>query len=68
VVVHLQSTKDVSKVVKIAAKYKVPVAPYSGGTGLEGKFRAVRFRDGQYARDPRFVDELLSFDPCRALL
>jgi FAD/FMN-containing dehydrogenase len=40
-VVHPQSTEDVSKIVKIAVKHKVPVMPYSGGTSLEGNFRAV---------------------------
>lgn len=41
VVVHPESTEDVVKIVKIAAKYKMPVTPYSGGTSLEGNFRAV---------------------------
>lgn len=42
VVVYPQSTEDVSKIVKIACKYRVPITPYSGGTSLEGNFRAVR--------------------------
>jgi hypothetical protein len=41
VVVYPGSTEDVSKIVKIAGKYKMPVTPYSGGTSLEGNFRAV---------------------------
>ncbi|KAF9649463.1 hypothetical protein BDM02DRAFT_3230234 [Thelephora ganbajun] len=40
VVVHPESTEDVEKIVKIAIKYKMPVTPYSGGTSLEGSFRA----------------------------
>jgi D-lactate dehydrogenase (cytochrome) len=42
VVVHPKSTEDVAKIVKIAIKYKMPVTPYSGGSSLEGNFRAVR--------------------------
>jgi len=42
VVVRPESTEDVAKIVKIAVKYKMPVTPYSGGSSLEGNFRAVR--------------------------
>ena len=42
VVVRPESTEDVAKIVKIAVKYRMPVTPYSGGTSLEGNFRAVR--------------------------
>lgn len=42
VVVHPETTEDVAKIVKIAVKYKMPVTPYSGGTSLEGHFRAVQ--------------------------
>jgi len=42
VVVHPESTEDVVKIVKIAVKYKMPITPYSGGSSLEGNFRAVR--------------------------
>lgn len=42
VVVHPESTEDVAKIVKIAIKYRIPITPYSGGTSLEGNFRAVR--------------------------
>lgn len=41
VVVHPETTEDVAKIVKIAIKYKMPITPYSGGTSLEGNFRAV---------------------------
>ncbi|KAF9783921.1 hypothetical protein BJ322DRAFT_1007497 [Thelephora terrestris] len=40
VVVHPESTEDVAKIVKVATKYRIPVTPYSGGTSLEGNFRA----------------------------
>ncbi|KAF7351885.1 FAD-binding protein [Mycena venus] len=38
VVVYPESTEDVVKIVKVANKYKMPITPYSGGTGLEGQF------------------------------
>ena len=41
-VVHPESTEDVAKIVKVAVKYKMPITPYSGGSSLEGNFRAVR--------------------------
>jgi D-lactate dehydrogenase (cytochrome) len=41
VVVYPDSTEDVVKVVKVANKYRMPITPYSGGTSLEGHFRAV---------------------------
>ncbi|KAG1883865.1 FAD-linked oxidase-like protein [Suillus subluteus] len=40
IVVHVRSTEDVVKVVKIANKYLVPIVPYSGGTSLEGNLSA----------------------------
>ncbi|WWD04010.1 hypothetical protein V865_002073 [Kwoniella europaea PYCC6329] len=36
VVVYAESTEDVSKVMKLANEYRVPVTPFSGGTSLEG--------------------------------
>ncbi|THH06266.1 hypothetical protein EW145_g4198 [Phellinidium pouzarii] len=38
VVVRPKTTEDVSEVVKIANKYKVPVTAYGAGTSLEGQF------------------------------
>ncbi|KAI5124080.1 hypothetical protein M0805_003907 [Coniferiporia weirii] len=38
VVVRPKTTEEVSAVVKIAHKYKIPVTPYGGGTSLEGHF------------------------------
>ena len=42
VVVRPEPTEDVAKIVKIAVKYRMPVTPHSGGTSLEGNFKAVR--------------------------
>ena len=41
-VVFARSTGEVSEVVGIAARHKVPVIPYGTGTGLEGHTLAVR--------------------------
>lgn len=38
IVVFPSSTEQVSEIMKIAHKYKVPVTPFSGGTSLEGHF------------------------------
>ncbi|KAH8117132.1 D-lactate dehydrogenase cytochrome oxidoreductase [Phellopilus nigrolimitatus] len=38
VVVRPKSTEEVSAIVKIANKYRIPVTPYGGGTSLEGHF------------------------------
>lgn len=40
-VVKVQGTEDVVKVVNVARKYRIPVTPYSGGTSLEGHFAGV---------------------------
>ncbi|KAJ9092534.1 hypothetical protein QFC21_006765 [Naganishia friedmannii] len=40
VVVYVESTEDVVKVVKLANQYRVPVVPFSGGTSLEGHITA----------------------------
>ncbi|WRT69364.1 uncharacterized protein IL334_006348 [Kwoniella shivajii] len=36
VVVYVETTEDVSAVMKVANQYRVPVTPLSGGTSLEG--------------------------------
>jgi len=41
VVVFSRSTEDVTKIVKIAIRYRMPVIPYSGATSLEGQTRGV---------------------------
>ncbi len=37
VIILPESTEDVSAVVKICSKYKVPIIPFGGGTSLEGQ-------------------------------
>jgi D-lactate dehydrogenase (cytochrome) len=41
-VAFAQSTEEVSEIVKICGRHKVPVIPYGGGTGLEGHVAALR--------------------------
>jgi D-lactate dehydrogenase (cytochrome) len=41
-VAFAQSTAEVSEIVKICARYKVPIIPFSSGTGLEGHVEALR--------------------------
>ncbi|OUM53550.1 hypothetical protein BVG19_g2843 [[Candida] boidinii] len=41
-VVYPESTEEVSEVLKICHKHKVPVIPFSGGTSLEGHFIPTR--------------------------
>ena len=44
VIVRVHSTEDVSKVMKVASKYRIPVTAYGGGTSLEGHFAGVSYR------------------------
>lgn len=41
-VVFVHSTAEVSEIVKICARYKVPVIPYGTGTSLEGHVAAIK--------------------------
>lgn len=41
-VVFPRSTEQVSQVLKICHKYKIPIVPFSGGTSLEGHFIQTR--------------------------
>ena len=41
VVVRAKSTEEVSAIVKVANKYRIPVTAYGGGTSLEGHFSGV---------------------------
>lgn len=42
VVIWPETTEEVSKVMKIANKYKIPVVPYAAGTSLEGHTVATK--------------------------
>lgn len=41
-VVYVESTEDVSQVMKLVSKYSIPVVPFSGGTCLEGSTYSTR--------------------------
>lgn len=41
-VVYPSSTEQVSQIMKICYKYKIPVVPFSGGTSLEGHYILTR--------------------------
>ena len=41
-VAFAQSTEEVSQIVKICARHKVPLIPFGSGTGLEGNIVALR--------------------------
>ena len=41
-VAFAQSTAEVSEIVKICARHKVPIIPFGNGTGLEGHVAALR--------------------------
>lgn len=60
VIVYPGSTEEVSKVLKIIHKYKIPVVPFSGGTSLEGQFIASR---SGISLDVTRLDKVLEFNP-----
>jgi D-lactate dehydrogenase (cytochrome) len=41
-IVYPGSTEEVSGVMKIAHRYRIPIVPFTGGTSLEGQFFATR--------------------------
>ncbi|MBV9340916.1 MAG: FAD-binding oxidoreductase, partial [Acidobacteria bacterium] len=41
-VAFAQSTEEVSEIVKLCARHKVPIIPFGTGTGLEGNVAALR--------------------------
>jgi D-lactate dehydrogenase (cytochrome) len=41
-IIHPKSTEHVSEILKICSKRRIPVTPYSGGTGLAGSLAATR--------------------------
>lgn len=56
-VAYPKSTEDVSKIAKVASKYKVPMIPYSGGSSLEANFSAPF---GGFSIDFAFMDQILA--------
>jgi D-lactate dehydrogenase (cytochrome) len=56
-VVYPQSTEEVQDIVRLCAKYKVPVIPYGTGTSLEGHVNAPF---GGVCIDVRDMDEVLA--------
>src|SRR2546430_9724554 len=56
VVCFPQSTEEVSEVMKISAKYQMPVVPFGAGTSLEGHVHAVR---GGISIDMREMNRIL---------
>lgn len=50
-VLYPRSTEDVVRIVKLAAKYAIPIIPYSGGTSLEGHFSPVAFASNPADKD-----------------
>ncbi len=57
IVCFAQSTEEVSEIVKVCAKYKVPVVPFGAGTSLEGHINAV---EGGVSIDLNQMNEILT--------
>lgn len=60
IVVHVRSTEDVVKVVKISKRYLVPIVPYSGGTSLEGSLSAPS--SGSICVDLSGLDKIIAIN------
>ncbi|KAI9665389.1 MAG: D-lactate ferricytochrome c oxidoreductase [Alyxoria varia] len=56
-VVRPATTEEVSRIMKVCHKRRVPIVPYSGGTSLEGHFAAPR---GGISIDFSRMDQLLA--------
>ena len=57
-IVRPATTEEVSKIMKICHRRKIPVTPYSGGTSLEGHFSPTR---GGICIDFGRMDQILDF-------
>ncbi|RAL67816.1 hypothetical protein DID88_008543 [Monilinia fructigena] len=57
-VAYPKSTQEVSKIVSICHKYRVPIVPYSGGSSLEGN---VSCPYGGVSVDFAFMDQIIKF-------
>ncbi len=55
-VAFAESTAEVSEIVKVCARYKVPVIPFGTGTGLEGHVAAL---EGGISLDVSRMDQIL---------
>ena len=54
-VAFTQSTAEVSEIVKICARHKVPIIPFGSGTGLEGPGRRRRHELNHSVFETRFA-------------
>ena len=59
-VCYPHTTEEVSEILKISAKYKVPVIPFGGGTSLEGHVNALY---GGISIDLREMNKVLRVSP-----
>ena len=59
-VVFAQSTQEVSEIVKICARYSMPIIPYGTGTSLEGHVTAPH---GGVSVDVSRMNEILEVNP-----
>lgn len=64
-VCYPQSTEEVSAIMKVSARYKIPVIPYGAGTSVEGNVNALR---GGIAIDLREMKKIsrVSVEDCDA--
>src|SRR5581483_12523694 len=54
------TTDEVSAIVKISAKYQIPVVPFGAGTSVEGHVHAIR---GGITIDMREMNRMLRVSP-----
>jgi FAD/FMN-containing dehydrogenase len=59
-VAFAQSTEQVSEIVKICARHKVPIIPFGSGSGLEGNVVALR---GGVSIDLSQMNQILRVSP-----
>src|SRR5438445_9378460 len=59
-VVLASTTKEVSDVIKVAAKHRIPVVPRGAGTGLSGGAGTIR---GGIARNVKRQRRILELEP-----
>lgn len=58
-IVYPASTEEISAVMKIAHRYRIPIVPFTGGTSLEGQFFATR---AGITIDLNRLDKIISFN------